>query len=92
MTVWPGQVRTVQGKAPLGWTVERGSGAEVKDPDAWNSPELMDAARARYRDFLGKFGLVSHIKQQVTAEDITGPAPPAPRRALPRFGSGGRYQ
>ena len=82
----------IRWEAPPGWKVERCSCAVVKDPDAWNGPELTDAARARYRDFLGKFGLVSHITQPVTMEDITGPAPPAPRRALPRLGSGGRYQ
>ena len=35
----------VLGEAPPGWKVERGSGAVVKDPDAWNGPELKDAAR-----------------------------------------------
>ena len=88
----PARFVRVRGEAPPGWKVERGSGAVVKDPDAWNGPELTDAARARYRDFLGKFGLVPHITQPVTVEDITGPAPPAPRRALPRLGSGGLYQ
>ena len=88
----PARFVRVRGEAPPGWKVERGSGAVVKDQDAWNGPELKDAARARYRDFLGKFGLVPHTTQPVTVEDITGPAPPAPRRALPRPSSGGRYQ
>ena len=85
----PARFVRVRGEAPPGWKVERGSGAVVKDPDAWNGPELIDAARTRYRDFLGKFCPVQHITPPVK---LTGPVPPAPRRALLRPSSGGRYQ
>ena len=55
----------------------------VKDQATWNCPELMDAARARYRDFLTKLGLMEHVTHPVTADVITGLALQVPRRPLP---------
>ena len=43
-TECPSRFVRVSGEAPLGWKVEHGT--VVKDPDAWNGPELADAARA----------------------------------------------
>ncbi len=44
---------TVRGEQPPGWMMDQ-MGAVVKDPAAWNGPDLTDAARAKYRDFLSR--------------------------------------
>jgi hypothetical protein len=61
-------------------------GTAVKDPASWNGPELTDAARAKYRDFLGRFALMQHLTFPVSSEDILGPTPVPIRRPLPKFG------
>ncbi len=65
-------------------------GAVVKDPAAWNGPDLTDAASAKYRDCLGRFALMPHLTFAVASDDILGPTPAPLRRPLPRFGWGRR--
>jgi hypothetical protein len=73
----------VRGEAPPGWKVDS-PGRAVKDESAWNGPELTDAARARYQDFITKFSLPSHVAFPVTVQDIVGPTPAPNRRPIPR--------
>ena len=84
----PSRFVCVSGEAPKGWKVEHG--AVVKDPDAWNGPELTDAARARYSDFLIKFSLVFQATHPMTLDEVTGPSAPAPRSRLFRTSDGGQ--
>jgi hypothetical protein len=61
-------------------------GTVVKDLAAWNGPELTDAARAKYRDFLGRFALMPHLTFPVSSDDILGSTPAPMRRPLPKYG------
>ncbi len=61
----------------------------MKDDAAWNGSELIDAARARNREFVTKFSLPSHGAFPITVEDIVGPALVPIRRPIPPlFGRG----
>ena len=51
----PARFARVRGEPPPGWMTDQ-SGAVVKDPAAWNGPDLTDAARAKCRDFISRFG------------------------------------
>ena len=73
----------VRGEAPPGWTIS-GPGAVVKDPAAWNGPDLTAAARAAYAQFIRRLSLMAHSNYPVTIDEITGSAPVDPRRPLPR--------
>jgi len=88
-TECPTRFARVRGEAPPGWKIGP-TGAVTKDPAAWNGSELTDAARAQYRDFLAKFPLASHASYVISVDEITGPAPVAPRRPLPKPAGGGR--
>jgi hypothetical protein len=50
----PARFARVRGEPQQGWKMDH-LGTAVKDPAAWNGPELTDAARAKYRDFLDRF-------------------------------------
>jgi hypothetical protein len=86
-TECPSRFVRVRGEAPPGWRVDT-PGWAVKDDTAWNGPELPDAARARYRDFVTKFSLITHGSFPITVEEILGPAPVPARRPVPRAGWG----
>jgi hypothetical protein len=88
-TECPTRFVRVRGEAPPGWKIGP-TGAVTKDPAAWNGSELTDAARAQYRDFLAKFPLAAHASYAISVDEITGPAPVAPRRPLPKPAGGGR--
>ncbi len=79
----PARFVRVRGEAPPGWKMDQ-LGAVVKDPAAWNGPDLTDAARAQFRAFLDKFSLMAHGTFPVSRDQIFGPAPVPPRRPLPR--------
>ncbi len=61
-------------------------GTAVKYSAAWNGPELTDAARAKYSDFLGRFALIPHLTFPVSSDDILGPTPVPMRLPLPKYG------
>ncbi len=61
-------------------------GTVVMDPAAWNGPELTDAARAKYRAFLGRFELMQHLTFPISSDDILGPTPVPMRWPLPKYG------
>ena len=85
----PARFARVRGEPPPGWMTDQ-SGAVVKDLAAWNGPDLTDAARAKYRDFISRFALMPHLTFPVASDDILGPTPAPLRRPLPRFGWGRR--
>ena len=85
----PTRFARVRGEVPPGWKID-GPGAVSKNPAAWNGTELTDAARAEYRGFVTRLSLVAHGTHPVTVDEITGAAPPAPRRPLPRADGAGR--
>jgi hypothetical protein len=89
-TECPSRFVRVRGEAPPGWKVDS-PGRAAKDESAWNGPELTDAARARYREFITKalkFSLPPHVAFPFTVDDIVRPAPVANRRLIPRPGRG----
>jgi hypothetical protein len=61
-------------------------GRAVKDDSAWNGPELTDAARLRYRDFVAKFSLMTHAAFPINVEEIVAQVPVS--RPVPRAGRG----
>ena len=84
----------VKGEAPPGWRAD-GPGKASKNPAEWNSDlsELTDAARADYRTFIQRFALHSANLYPISADDIAGAHPPAPKRpaySQPRGGGGAR--
>ncbi len=81
----PARFARVRGEPPPGWKMDH-LGTVVKDPAAWNGPELTDAARAKYRDFLGRFALMPHLTFPVSSDDILGSTPAPMRRPLPKYG------
>ncbi len=84
----PSRFVRVRGEVPPGWKVDS-PGRAAKDESAWNGPELTDAARARYRDFITKLSLPPHVAFLVTMDDIVGPAPDEKRGQSPARGGGG---
>jgi hypothetical protein len=85
----PARFARVRGEAPPGWMIS-GPGTVVRDPAAWNGPDLTAAARAAYAQFIRRLSLLAHSNHPVTIDEITGSAPVDVRRPLPRPGWPGR--
>jgi hypothetical protein len=78
----PARYLRVRGELPPGWRKE--GGAVVRDPSKWIGQDLTDAARMEYRSFLAAHHPTSHPAFPVTADDILGTQPAAPRQPARR--------
>jgi hypothetical protein len=81
----PQRFSRVRGEVPPGWVLDRGNA--VRNPAAWNGPDLTTDARAEYRAFLARHPVPAHHLFPVSIDDIVSAQPPPVRRP-----AGGRRQ
>ena len=75
----PQRFARIRGEVPPGW--RRSGRTADKEPSQWHGPDLTDEARAAYRTFITTHHLSAHKSFLISADDITGDAPPPARKA-----------